>query len=174
MEDLMHSYRMIKLKEVKLKKNILKGTTCSRVHEDIDIDNLYKNIYKPMHSIVTNIQWRMELNQEKNIYDAYISSTDLPLDEDTWNIILYPHGSWILTMAFDSRAFGNSLLDDHIQFNREIIFLSSSTLRDVFNKVAKGPCYGFFEGIKPCPLLSSYQNVHFDQLLPTFRFVCGT
>ena len=33
MEDLMHSYRMIKLKEVKLKKNILKGTTCSRVHD---------------------------------------------------------------------------------------------------------------------------------------------
>ena len=86
MEDLMHSYRMIKLKEVKLEKNILKGTTCSRVHEDIDIDNLYKNIYKPMHSIVTNIQWRMELNQEKNIYDAYISSTDLPLDEDTWKL----------------------------------------------------------------------------------------
>jgi hypothetical protein len=112
-------------------------------------------------------------DKDKNIY------IETKVTNDQLDTILNPNSDWILVYNSDDRCMKDDRNYDNevIDVTREFLFKKNATLREVFNKIASGPCYGYFEGIK---FLNKYEHKSFyhqyDKYknLPVYEFCFGT
>lgn len=109
-----------------------------------------------MHPILNNLSFPM-FDEEPSVRQCTMLPNMRKITKKEWDTMLHPEGAWAVVLFLDERACKDEdeySIPDHVAccsaytaYRREE-FPATATLAHFVKRIAGGPCYGIFEGLK--------------------------